>query len=51
MHILLAEAEEVTALAVRGTLALLGHQVTVVTDGLGAWQRLQEEQGQRVLNC
>ena len=43
MRILLAEDDEVTAAALRGILASLGHQVTVARDGTSAWQVLQAE--------
>ena len=43
MRILLVEDEEVTAAALRGIVASLGHQVTVVADGTSAWRLLQEE--------
>lgn len=43
MRILLVEDEEETAAALRGILTAMGHDVTVATDGLSAWQHLQEE--------
>ena len=43
MRILLAEDEKVSAAALSGTLTSLGHQVTVATDGLAAWQMIQED--------
>ena len=42
MRILLVEDEEVTAAALRGIVASLGHQVTVAADGTSAWRLLQE---------
>lgn len=42
MRILVVEDEEVTAAVLRGTLASLGHEVAVATDGLMAWRMLQE---------
>ena len=42
MRILLAEDEEMTAAALRGRLAGMGHDVAVATNGLHAWQMLQE---------
>jgi PleD family two-component response regulator len=43
MRILLAEDEEMTAAVLSGSLTSMGHQVTVATDGLSAWQMLQNE--------
>jgi diguanylate cyclase (GGDEF)-like protein len=43
MRILMVEDEEVTAALLCGTLTAMGHQVTVATDGLDAWQLLQKE--------
>jgi two-component system chemotaxis response regulator CheY len=43
MRILLVEDEEITAVVMSKTLTSMGHQVTVATDGLDAWRRLQDE--------
>jgi two-component system chemotaxis response regulator CheY len=43
MRILVAEDEEMTAAALRGRLAGMGHDVAVATNGLDAWQMLQAE--------
>jgi diguanylate cyclase (GGDEF)-like protein len=43
MRILVVEDEEVTAAVMYATLTSMGHQVTVATDGLGAWRMLQKE--------
>ena len=43
MRIFLVEDEEITAAVMCETLTSMGHQVTVATDGLDAWRRLQRE--------
>jgi two-component system cell cycle response regulator len=50
MRILVVEDEEVTAAVVCGTLTSMGHQVTLATDGLGAWEILQREHFSIVLS-
>ena len=44
MKILIAEDDKLSSLILRKTLETMGHEVIVTSDGLDAWQRIEQEE-------